>query len=312
MRETAALARWMASQSARQCGPCVHGLDALAGEIAAVAEGYGGEATERRIRRLASLTARRGACAHPDGAVKALLSALDAFPDEFAQHAHAGACEACAAPPVLPLPAWQLPGTAAADPCRMSRHVRVNPIACEAHGMCAELLPERITLDEWGYPIVDERAAGRRARRACAARGEGLPRTRGVDRGTRGARLASASGGGDQRVDGDLHRPRGDDPSDFERLRLPRLQGAGAPRRGEGVTAGAAALQQPDGGGADHEAARRGGDRRPCGQRPDTRREGPLARQDGYSVDLLVALSVAERCRVLVHRRQSVKARGDY
>jgi ferredoxin len=38
----------------------------------------------------------------------------------------------------------------------MSRHVRVNPIACEAHGMCAELLPERITLDEWGYPIVDE------------------------------------------------------------------------------------------------------------------------------------------------------------
>ena len=37
----------------------------------------------------------------------------------------------------------------------MSKHVRVNPIACEAHGMCAELLPERITLDEWGYPLVD-------------------------------------------------------------------------------------------------------------------------------------------------------------
>ena len=37
----------------------------------------------------------------------------------------------------------------------MSRSVRVNPITCEAHGMCAELLPERITLDEWGYPIVD-------------------------------------------------------------------------------------------------------------------------------------------------------------
>ena len=37
----------------------------------------------------------------------------------------------------------------------MSRRVRVNPITCEAHGMCSELLPERITLDEWGYPIVD-------------------------------------------------------------------------------------------------------------------------------------------------------------
>jgi len=56
----------------------------------------------------------------------------------------------------------------------MSDRVRVNPIACEAHGMCAELLPERITLDPWGYPIVDgERLAGAqvehamRAARAC-------------------------------------------------------------------------------------------------------------------------------------------------
>ena len=32
--------------------------------------------------------------------------------------------------------------------------LRVNPIACEAHGMCAELLPELITADPWGYPIV--------------------------------------------------------------------------------------------------------------------------------------------------------------
>ncbi len=30
----------------------------------------------------------------------------------------------------------------------------VNPIGCEAHGLCAELLPEMITLDEWGYPIL--------------------------------------------------------------------------------------------------------------------------------------------------------------
>jgi ferredoxin len=32
----------------------------------------------------------------------------------------------------------------------------VNPIACEAHGLCAELLPELIRLDDWGYPIIDE------------------------------------------------------------------------------------------------------------------------------------------------------------
>lgn len=39
----------------------------------------------------------------------------------------------------------------------MSSKLRLNPIACEAHGLCAELFPERITLDDWGYPIVDER-----------------------------------------------------------------------------------------------------------------------------------------------------------
>ena len=56
----------------------------------------------------------------------------------------------------------------------MSRHLVVNPIACDGHGLCAELLPELIRLDDWGYPIV---AAGpipggldahvRRAVRVC-------------------------------------------------------------------------------------------------------------------------------------------------
>lgn len=36
----------------------------------------------------------------------------------------------------------------------MSDHLRVNPITCTGHGMCAELLPELIALDPWGYPIV--------------------------------------------------------------------------------------------------------------------------------------------------------------
>ncbi|HEX3910772.1 MAG TPA: ferredoxin [Solirubrobacteraceae bacterium] len=55
----------------------------------------------------------------------------------------------------------------------MSYRLRVNPIACEAHGLCAELLPERIELDEWGYPIVDDEPLTppllRHARRAVQA-----------------------------------------------------------------------------------------------------------------------------------------------
>jgi ferredoxin len=37
----------------------------------------------------------------------------------------------------------------------VSARLRVNPIACEAHGLCAELLPELIRLDDWGYPIIE-------------------------------------------------------------------------------------------------------------------------------------------------------------
>ncbi len=55
----------------------------------------------------------------------------------------------------------------------MAVRLRVNPIACEAHGLCAELLPERITLDEWGYPILDGRPVTgellTHAKRAAAA-----------------------------------------------------------------------------------------------------------------------------------------------
>ena len=54
----------------------------------------------------------------------------------------------------------------------MSR-LRVDPILCSGHGLCAELLPEAVALDEWGYPLL---ARGelpdhlwRAARRAVAA-----------------------------------------------------------------------------------------------------------------------------------------------
>lgn len=43
----------------------------------------------------------------------------------------------------------------------MSTRLRVNPIACDGHGLCAELFPERVTLDDWGYPIVDASAIPR-------------------------------------------------------------------------------------------------------------------------------------------------------
>ncbi|HWG01141.1 MAG TPA: ferredoxin [Trebonia sp.] len=55
----------------------------------------------------------------------------------------------------------------------MSEKLLVNPIDCDGHGACAELLPEMITLDEWGYPVIDDRpvppALARDARSAVSA-----------------------------------------------------------------------------------------------------------------------------------------------
>jgi ferredoxin len=52
----------------------------------------------------------------------------------------------------------------------VTSQLRVNPIACSGHGLCAELLPELISLDEWGYPVISDRQVpprlARQARRA--------------------------------------------------------------------------------------------------------------------------------------------------
>ena len=55
----------------------------------------------------------------------------------------------------------------------MKVRLRLDPIVCDGHGVCADLFPERVTLDDWGYPIVDNEPIGRdlrgHARRAVAA-----------------------------------------------------------------------------------------------------------------------------------------------
>lgn len=55
----------------------------------------------------------------------------------------------------------------------MMVRLHVDPTVCDAHGVCAELFPERVSLDDWGYPIVDGTPIGRdlleHARRAVTA-----------------------------------------------------------------------------------------------------------------------------------------------
>jgi ferredoxin len=66
-----------------------------------------------------------------------------------------------------------------------SLHISIDPVACDAYGFCAELLPEAITLDEWGYPILNGQslppelvALAKRAAHDCPRRAITLQVTR--------------------------------------------------------------------------------------------------------------------------------------
>ncbi len=89
--ETARAVRYLAGESAGQCGPCVHGLAALAEGFEQLAyKGRGGD--RGALRRRLGTIAGRGACRHPDGAVKLAGSALRVFEAEFGHHERAGRC----------------------------------------------------------------------------------------------------------------------------------------------------------------------------------------------------------------------------
>lgn len=87
--EVAAVSQWLADESAGQCGPCFFGLPALAEDIRAFAAGRGSEA---RLLRRAGQVRGRGACAHPDGAVQFMTSAIAALADDIAVHRAHGTC----------------------------------------------------------------------------------------------------------------------------------------------------------------------------------------------------------------------------
>jgi NADH:ubiquinone oxidoreductase subunit F (NADH-binding) len=93
--ETVRIARYLALESAGQCGPCLNGLAAAAellSRLAGPSEQRGRSGAEREeLERILGLVEGRGACRHPDGAARFIGSALTAFSDEFADHA-AGRC----------------------------------------------------------------------------------------------------------------------------------------------------------------------------------------------------------------------------
>ena len=102
--ETARVADYLAREGAGQCGPCVNGLGAIADTLQRLATGTAAAGARRDLERWCRELPRRGACAHPDGAVRFVASALRVFAAEFDDHARRGRCPRGDAAPVLPTP----------------------------------------------------------------------------------------------------------------------------------------------------------------------------------------------------------------
>ncbi|MFF4256209.1 NADH-ubiquinone oxidoreductase-F iron-sulfur binding region domain-containing protein [Streptomyces sp. NPDC001663] len=103
LAETARVLRYLALQSAGQCGPCLNGLPRMAAAFHTLAT-PGPQGTNRTdVGRWAGLVEGRGACHHPDGTIRLVRSALTTFAPELDAHSR-GLCTATDRTPLLPVP----------------------------------------------------------------------------------------------------------------------------------------------------------------------------------------------------------------
>jgi NADH:ubiquinone oxidoreductase subunit F (NADH-binding)/ferredoxin len=143
--EVSRIASYLAGESAGQCGPCKLGLPAIARALAALVDGSGGIEALDLARRSAAGVNGRGACSHPDGVTRFVLSALDVFTEDLAAHVFHSSCGRPVRG-ILPLPA---------GPEQQGRQrLAVDWTRCHGHGLCAHLVPEMIHLDPQGYPVI--------------------------------------------------------------------------------------------------------------------------------------------------------------
>jgi NADH:ubiquinone oxidoreductase subunit F (NADH-binding) len=105
LEELARVARWLASQSAGQCGPCALGLPAIASAVAHIADTGDADGRARTATdRWTEMVKGRGACKLPDGAARFVQTGLRVFAAHVAEHRAHGSCLAKGAPAVLPVP----------------------------------------------------------------------------------------------------------------------------------------------------------------------------------------------------------------
>ncbi|HEX4259361.1 MAG TPA: NADH-ubiquinone oxidoreductase-F iron-sulfur binding region domain-containing protein [Streptosporangiaceae bacterium] len=104
LAEAARVVRYLALESAGQCGPCLNGLPRIAEGLSTLSGPRPSPAVRASVERWAGLVTGRGACSHPDGSARFVRSALAVFSAELRHHEE-GLCSAASQRPFLPLPA---------------------------------------------------------------------------------------------------------------------------------------------------------------------------------------------------------------
>ena len=149
--EVARITAWLAAESAGQCGPCRLGLPNTADALAQLATAGGGPSALDQARRTVSAVRGRGACAHPDGTARFVLSALDVFAEDLAVHESGRGCGRPVRG-VLPLPGDA--SSALPSAAEGGQVLEVDWARCDGHGLCAAIAPELISLGPHGYPVL--------------------------------------------------------------------------------------------------------------------------------------------------------------
>jgi NADH:ubiquinone oxidoreductase subunit F (NADH-binding) len=102
--ESARVLRYLTAEAAGQCGPCTYGLAAISQAFTEMAGGRAAANVEEDVARWTELVNGRGACHHPNGAIRFAISALQVFADEFDHHRRHGPCASCSGRAMLPVP----------------------------------------------------------------------------------------------------------------------------------------------------------------------------------------------------------------
>ena len=93
LAETAGIAQFLAAESARQCGPCLFGLRASADALTSITDLRARSADVRRLAGMLEEVSGRGACHHPDGAVRMIRSAMATFAPDVHSHVAGSGCQ---------------------------------------------------------------------------------------------------------------------------------------------------------------------------------------------------------------------------